>query len=136
MTTARLGPTGPTAPDGIRLTRWGMFGSVVLVVLGGINVINGFSALHNSTYFTHQILYDNLTFWGWAFIVWGILQLVAGGLVLMRQANGYYIGVCVAGTAAILWFFMLFAAPIQAMLGVIVSMTVVYALTVGSQEAF
>jgi hypothetical protein len=31
---------------------------------------------------------------------------------------------------------MLFAAPLPAMLGVIVSMVVVYALTVGSQDAF
>jgi hypothetical protein len=45
-------------------------------------------------------------------------------------------GVCLAGTATILWFFMLFAAPIPAMVAVIVGLIVIYGLTVGSQDAF
>jgi len=136
MTTARLGPTAEEAGERIRLTGWAAFGSVMLLVLGGLNVVNGFTAIEHSSYFKGQLVYHNLTFWGWAFLIWGILQLIAGGLVLAHNATGYYFGVCLASTAAILWFFMLFAAPLPAVLGVIVSMAVVYALTVGSQEAF
>ena len=47
-----------------------------------------------------------------------------------------YLGVCLAGTATILWFFMLFAAPIPALVAVIVGLVVIYSLTVGSQDAF
>jgi len=132
MTTARLGPASNT----VGLTGWGIFGSAALVVLGGLNVINGFTALNHSSYFHSHIVYSNLTFWGWAFLIWGILQVVAGGLVLAHSTTGYYMGVCMAGTAAILWFFMMFAAPPAAIVGVIVSMSVVYALTVGSEGAF
>ena len=134
MSTTTMG--GDRTVAGIGLTGWGMFGAVTLIVLGGLNIVNGFTAIHNSQFFTHQIVYHNLTAWGWLFLIWGILQMVAGVLVFAHSTTGYYLGVCLAGTATILWFFMLFAAPIPAMVAVIVGLVVIYSLTVGSQEAF
>ena len=134
MSTTTMG--GDRTVAGIGLTGWGMFGAVTLIVLGGLNIVNGFTAIHNSQFFTHQIVYHNLTAWGWVFLIWGILQMVAGVLVFAHSTTGYYLGVCLAGTATILWFFMLFAAPIPAMVAVIVGLVVIYSLTVGSQDAF
>jgi hypothetical protein len=114
------------------LTGWSAFAGVTLLVVGGFNVINGFTAIQHSSYYTHQIVYSNLTFWGWAFLIWGILQIVAGGMTLAGNTSGYVLGVVLAGTSAILWFFMVFAAPWAALLGVTVSMMVVYGLTAGS----
>ena len=37
-----------------------------------------------------------------------------------------------AGTAAILWFFMIFAAPWAALVGVTTSLLVIYGLTAGA----
>jgi len=134
MATTTMG--GDRTVAGIGLTGWGMFGAVTLIVLGGLNIVNGFTAIHNSQFFTHQIVYHNLTAWGWVFLIWGILQMVAGVLVFAHSTTGYYLGVCLAGTATILWFFMLFAAPIPALVAVIVGLVVIYSLTVGSQDAF
>ena len=134
MSTTTMG--GDRTVAGIGLTGWGMFGAVTLIVLGGLNIVNGFTAIHNSQFFTHQIVYHNLTAWGWVFLIWGILQMVAGVLVFAHSTTGYYLGVCLAGTATILWFFMLFAAPIPALVAVIVGLIVIYSLTVGSQDAF
>jgi len=134
MSTTTMG--GDRTVTGIGLTGWGMFGAVTLIVLGGLNIVNGFTAIHNSQFFTHQIVYHNLTAWGWVFLIWGILQMVAGVLVFAHSTTGYYLGVCLAGTATILWFFMLFAAPIPALVAVIVGLVVIYSLTVGSQDAF
>ena len=134
MSTTTMG--GDRTVAGVGLTGWGMFGAVTLIVLGGLNIVNGFTAIHNSQFFTHQIVYHNLTAWGWLFLIWGILQMVAGVLVFAHSTTGYYLGVCLAGTATILWFFMLFAAPIPAMVAVIVGLVVIYSLTVGSQDAF
>jgi hypothetical protein len=134
MSTTTMG--GDRTVAGIGLTGWGMFGAVTLIVLGGLNIVNGFTAIHNSQFFTHQIVYHNLTAWGWLFLIWGILQMVAGVLVFAHSTTGYYLGVCLAGTATILWFFMLFAAPIPALVAVIVGLVVIYSLTVGSQDAF
>jgi hypothetical protein len=134
MSTTTMG--GDRTVAGVGLTGWGMFGAVTLIVLGGLNIVNGFTAIHNSQFFTHQIVYHNLTAWGWVFLIWGILQMVAGVLVFAHSTTGYYLGVCLAGTATILWFFMLFAAPIPALVAVIVGLVVIYSLTVGSQDAF
>jgi hypothetical protein len=135
MATSTVGGEG-TSEMRIGLTGWGAFGAVTLIVLGGLNVVNGFTAIHNSEYFTRQIVYHNLTAWGWVFLIWGILQVVAGALVFAHSLTGYYMGVCLAGTATILWFFLLFAAPIPAMVAVIVGLVVIYSLTVGSQDSF
>jgi hypothetical protein len=135
MATATMGGER-TSEVRLGLTGWGAFGAVTLIVLGGLNVINGFTAIHDSHYYTRDIVYHNLTAWGWVFLIWGVLQVVAGALVFAHSMTGYYIGVCLAGTATILWFFMLFAAPIPAMVAVIVGLVVIYSLTVGSQDAF
>ena len=136
MATTTMGGGDRAATMRIGLTGWGMFGAVTLIVLGGLNIVNGFTAIHNSQYFSRDIVYHNLTAWGWVFLIWGILQLAAGALVFAHSTTGYYLGVCLAGTATILWFFMLFAAPIPALVAVIVGLVVIYSLTVGSQDAF
>jgi hypothetical protein len=135
MSTGEMGTPADSAQGRIMLTGWAIFGSVTLLVLGAMNVIHGFTALEHDSYFKSDIVYSNLTFWGWMFLIWGVLQMVGAGLILSHRLAGYYIGICVAGTAAVLWFFMMFSAPFSAMVGVIVSLLVVYALTVGSQEA-
>ena len=135
MATATLERTTRTA-EKVRLTGWAIFGAATLVILGGLNLINGYTALEHAGYFKSQIVYDNLTFWGWAFLIWGALELVAGALVFFHHRFGYSLGVTLAVTASILWFFMIFAAPWAAVLGVIVSLLVLYSLTLGSDEAF
>jgi hypothetical protein len=131
-----IGPEAAAASRRIGLTGWGIFASVTLIALGAVNAINGFTAIQHSSYYRSDIVYDNLTFWGWLFIIWGVLELIAGGLVLARSTLGYYLGVSLALVAAILWFFMIFAAPMPALAGILLSMAVLYALTRGSEEAF
>jgi hypothetical protein len=120
----------------IGLTAWGIFAAATLVVLGAVNVVNGFTAIQHSSYYRTDIVYNNFTFWGWMFLIWGALQLVAGALVFARSTAGYFLGVSLALVAAILWFFMIFAAPMPALAGILLSMAVLFALTRGSEEAF
>lgn len=131
MATATMGHGSRAVSDraAVKLGGWGAFAAVVLVVVGGFNLINGFTMLQHSSYYTHQIVYSNLTFWGWAFLVWGGLQLIAGALTFAHNPSGMALGVFLAATAAILWFFMIFAAPWAALLGVTTSLLVVYGLT-------
>lgn len=132
MATAMLGPTARADRTAAKLTGWAVFSGVVLLVAGGFNLINGYTALQNADFFKSQIVYSNLTFWGWAFFVWGALQITSGVAVLSHQTWGNFLGVFLAAIAAILWFFMIFAAPWAALLGVAVSLMVVYGLTAGA----
>jgi hypothetical protein len=131
-----MNPEPGAQGERIGRTGWGVFAAVTLIVLGGVNVVNGFTAIQHSSYYRSDIVYNNLTFWGWLFLIWGALQLVAGVLVLARNTTGYYLGVSLALVAAIMWFFMIFAVPIPALTGILLSMAVLFALTRGSEEAF
>ena len=119
----------------VGLTAWGTFAAVTLIVLGAVNVINGFTAIQHSSYYRSDIVYNNLTFWGWMFLIWGALQLVAGLGALSGQVYGSYLGVILAGVSATLWFFFLFASPFAAIVGVTVNILVIYGLTVGAADA-
>ncbi len=132
MATATMGHAPRAERAKLVLTGWSVFAGVVLLVVGGFNLINGFTAINHAGYFTSQIVYSNLTAWGWVFVVWGILQLLAGALTLARNTAGSYLGVFLAGTASILWFFMIFAAPWAALVGVTTSLLVIYGLTAGA----
>jgi hypothetical protein len=45
-------------------------------------------------------------------------------------------GVFLAGAAIVLWFFLIFSAPWSAFVGIIMNMLVLYALAVGSSDAW
>jgi hypothetical protein len=113
---------------------WLVFAAVMLMVAGLLNLINGITALHNSSYYTSQVLYHNLSAWGWIFLIWGALQLVAGFSAFSGRALGSYLGVTLAAVAATMWFFFLFGAPFAAIVGVTVNILVIYGLTVGAAE--
>jgi hypothetical protein len=59
----------------------------VLLVLGGaLNAIWGLSAIVNSGYVERTVIFSNVHAWGWAFLVWGVLQIFAG-LAVYRGAR-------------------------------------------------
>src|SRR5689334_20451454 len=110
----------------IGLTGWGIFTAATLIVIGAVNLVNGFTAIQHSSYYRTDIVYNNFTFWGWMFLIWGALQLVAGVLVFARSTAGYFLEVSLA----------LVAAPMPALAGILLSVAVLFALTRGSEEAF
>ncbi len=116
------------------LDGWAAFAAAILIVAGLFNVVNGFTALHNADYYTSQIVYSNLTFWGWAFLIWGALEVLAGAMVFARKPWGSVLGVFLAMIASVLWFFMIFSEPWAALLGVTASFLVLYGLTAGARR--
>jgi hypothetical protein len=60
----------PQSTRAVRITGWVWFAGILLIVGGCFNIIHGFAALERKEYFTSDIVYSNLTFWGWAFILW------------------------------------------------------------------
>lgn len=128
-TTDRRAARGDGAP---RVTGWVWFAGILLIVAGGLNLINGFQMIERHQYFNNHIVYSNLTFWGWMFVLWGAGQLFAGFASIAGQMTGNYVGVLLASTATFLWFIMIFAEPWAAILGVTVNLLVIYGLTTGA----
>ncbi len=113
---------------------WALFSAIVLVIAGGLNIINGFAAINHGSYYSGQIQFGSLKTWGWIMLIAGIAQLAAGLMVFARNIYGYYIGVVVAMLGVFVWFFLMFSAPIPALIAVITNFLIMYGLTVGSTD--
>ena len=123
-----------SASDTPRVTGWVVMASVLLIVAGVINVVHGYTALEHKSYFTSHMVYNHLNFWGWLFVIWGVVQVLAGFLAWRGHSAGNRIGVAVAGIGTVLWFFMIFSASFGALIGIGLNLTVVYALTAGADQ--
>jgi uncharacterized membrane protein len=116
------------------MTGWVRFAAILLVFAGVMNVIHGFTLLDHKHFVSNQIDYSNLTFWGWVFLIAGIVQIGAGVAVFGRRLIGYQTGVVLAVIAIVMWFLMIFSAPFGAMIGIIVNLSILYGLTVGAGD--
>jgi hypothetical protein len=117
------------------MSGWTVFAAVMLVVAGIFNLTQGLVALNQSEYLVNQLLFQNLDFWGWALVIWGGLQALAGVLSFGSGSAGPIIGICMSSLAAVLWFFMIFAAPAAAIIGVALNVLIIYGLSVRSDSA-
>jgi hypothetical protein len=116
------------------MSGWVRFAAILLVFAGAMNIIHGFTLLEHDTYVIDRLDYSNFTFWGWVFLVGGIVQIGAGVAVFGRRLVGYQVGVVLAVLAIVMWFLMIFGAPFGAMIGIIVNLCIMYGLTVGAAD--
>ncbi len=112
---------------------WTTFAATWLVIAGSFNLVEGITAIHRGNYLANEFLFSSQDAWGWILLIVGIVQLVAGFMVFSGNPTGTMLGVGVATVAIFIWFFFLFAAPLGALIAVIVNGLVIYGLTVGSE---
>lgn len=116
------------------MSGWVRLAAILLVFAGAFNVIHGFTLLDHDHYVADRLDYGNFTFWGWVFLVGGVVQIASAIAVFQRRLIGYQTGVVLAVSAIVLWFFMMFSAPFPAMVGTIVNLCILYGLTVGAED--
>jgi hypothetical protein len=72
------------------------FAGIFLFVVGLFNVLEGFMTLWRKEYFDGaDLVVSNLQTWGWALLVIGVVQLLAGWLVLSRSSVGRWVGIVI-----------------------------------------
>jgi hypothetical protein len=128
----QLSPTGGDAPlPGSGMVR---FGGVLMVVVGGLGVIDGLVALFDPTYFVTAggaVLTIDLSAWGWVHLILGVLALLTG-LALVRNAPNWARGVG-AGLVAITMIVQLAwlpAYPIWSIIAITLGMIIIFSLLV------
>jgi hypothetical protein len=114
-------------------TGWLMFSAIVLVLAGVHNFVSGVAALRNGSYYGSQLIYHNLTFWGWALLLWGMFQIAAGVLLMQERVLGTYFALAAATVGSVVWFFFLLSAPAAGVVGVTLNVLVLYGVIVSGR---
>ena len=120
-----------TEPDYERGAGWILFAGVMLMLAGILNTIWGIAAIDDSAFFTDEgryVIFDNLSTWGWFFVIVGILQLFAAFSIWRGGAYGPVFGVFCAGLNAMILLFTVNAFPFAAFMLFIVDILVIYGL--------
>jgi hypothetical protein len=114
-----------------------IFASILLMVLGVFNLLDGIAAVARSHVFianAHYVVGD-LRAWGWAALILGALQVLAGVGVLTGNQFARWFGVTVVGLNAFAQFFFIPAYPFWSLTIIAVDMVALWALCVYGSRA-
>jgi hypothetical protein len=94
-----------------------LFASILLVIIGCFNVIQGIAAIAHSHVFVANAHYvfANLRTWGWITLILGVLVLLAAGGVLAGNQLARWFAVVFIGLNAIDQMFFIPAYPFWAL---------------------
>ncbi len=109
---------------------WVTFAGVLLLMLGTLNVIDGIAAIGKAHFFvtnTHYIISD-LNTWGWVVLCLGVLQLVVGLGVFIKNQFARWTGVVVLSLNAIAQLMMMPAYPFWSLAIFAIDILAVYGL--------
>jgi hypothetical protein len=116
---------------------WVTFAGVVAAIVAIWNILSGIAAISkdDQTEALNEVLFGvNITAWGWFWLIIGVLQLIAAYLIFVRHPMGQLLGVLWAAISAALAVFMIFVAPIWALVVLAIDMTVIWALLAATDE--
>jgi hypothetical protein len=109
---------------------WTRFAMIAIGVAGAWNITFGITAFAKKGYFDQaSMLYSNLAFWGWSWLVVGLLQLLTVILIARGTVLGPGLGIAGAGVSMIVWFMSIGAHPISSIIVIALDLLVVWALT-------
>jgi hypothetical protein len=116
---------------------WVTFAGVVAAIVAIWNILSGIAAISkdDQTETLNEVLFGvNITAWGWFWVIIGVLQLVTAYLIFARHPMGQILGVLWAAISASLAVFMIFVAPIWALVVLAIDLTIIWALLSASDE--
>lgn len=121
-------------PRGLGLV---FFAAIMLLVVGLFNVIDGIAAIANSHVFVANAHYvfGDLRAWGWVVLILGLLQLLAGGGVMVGNQAARWFGIAVIGLNLIAQLFFIPAYPFWALTIIAFDVFALYGLCVYGSRA-
>jgi uncharacterized membrane protein len=112
-------------------TGWVTFASVLFLILGAFNLIDGIAALSGYSKFIEEHLsVGSLEVWGTFFICLGAIQLFAGYMIWQRRVLGQVIGIFLVAINLVAQLIFLPAYPVWSIVIMVVDCMLFYALTV------
>jgi len=117
---------------------WVTFGALMLVILGGINALQGLLALFDEGYFVaqgQQLVLVSYDAWGVILILWGIALLAVGAGLNARREWARWAAIVVVTLDVILQVGFFPSLPLLALFLITLDVIVVYTLTARWEEA-
>jgi hypothetical protein len=103
----------------------------MLMLVGFFNMINGLAAIDGtSSYLTDEVLFSDLETWGWFFLIWGVVQILASFAILTGRTWAAIIGIATAFVNAVAQLAWLNTNTTWAFIAILVDILVIYALAV------
>jgi hypothetical protein len=100
--------------------------------------MTGLTALLNDSFFVVRsdrlIVGADYVYWGWGFLLLGVVAMVAAGLLLRGNMIGRILAVVIVGVGTLLHFVFLPAHPAWSVLGIALNFLVLYAITAHGAE--
>jgi hypothetical protein len=114
------------------------FNSIILMMIGALEVVEGLVALFREDYYavTSDGLVVSLNFaaWGWAHLVVGVAAIAAGIGTLRGQMWARVTGIVIASISALVNMLFLAADPVWATIVITLCVLAIYALAVHGRE--
>jgi hypothetical protein len=125
-------------PDPTGWTGWVVFASVMMLLLGAFQVLQGLVALFDEGFYlvTRGGLVVDVDYnvWGTIHLILGVLLLASSAGVLTGNLAARTVGVILAGLSAFVNLVFIGAYPLWSIVIITVDVLVIYALTVHGRE--
>ena len=102
------------------------FGAVMLMLVGAFNLLDGIVAIANPDYLRENLLFSDLSAWGWFFVVFGVLQFIVGIAVISGSQVALWPGIALAGINAVTHLAYVRSNPAWSIAIIVVDVLVIY----------
>jgi hypothetical protein len=128
-------------PEPSRATAWvGLifFASILLVIMGTLQFIQGLVALFNDEYYVVTrnglLVSMDFTVWGWIHLAIGVAAVAASAGILLAKTWARTIAILVAAVSAVANITFLAAYPLWSTIVIALDILVIYAVSVHGRE--
>jgi hypothetical protein len=114
------------APSG-----WYPFAGTILILIGGINLLQGLIAIFKDDYFAVTkggLLFLDFTYWGVFWLIVGIVEIIVGFGVLNLRTWARVVAIVLLMLNVIVQFAFIAAFPIWTVAAIALNITVIFAL--------
>jgi hypothetical protein len=107
---------------------WYDFAGAMFGIAGAFNAIQGLSAIFKKEVFVEEaLIYQDLQFWGWVWLIVGIVQIAAA--IMLFSGQGRILGIVLAAISAVASFSSLGAFPLAALAIIAIDVLIIHGLT-------
>ena len=110
---------------------WYGIGGVLIVLIGAVNVLQGFISILKDDYFAvtkSGLLFGDFTGWGVFWLIVGIIEILVGLGILAERTWARVVGVILVMLNTVVQFAFIAAFPIWTLAAITLNITIIFAL--------